>query len=135
MGPLISLCVLLFLLQFAAGALAAPATPAQAGLAPSASDASLSKETPAKLRPAYPRKAGVVMYSAEWCAYCKQARKYLRSHKIAFTEYDIDKNADARKELIRQGGKSVPFFVIGKQGFSGFSASTFEARLHEARSN
>ncbi len=39
-----------------------------------------------------------VMYSTSWCAYCKKAKKYFNRKGIQFTEYDIEKNAKAKKQ-------------------------------------
>ena len=37
-------------------------------------------------------KNNVVIYTASWCGYCRQAVAFLRSHNIPFKEYDIDRD-------------------------------------------
>ena len=44
------------------------------------------------------RTSKVVMYSTDWCGYCKKAREYFRSQKIALVEYDIEKDPRAKRE-------------------------------------
>lgn len=68
----------------------------------------------------------VVMYSTSWCGYCKKARKHFTSKNIAFTEYDIEKNARAKKEYDALNGRGVPVILVGKQRMNGFTASRFD---------
>ena len=46
----------------------------------------------------------VIMYSTTWCKYCKKARAYFDKNKIAYVEYDIEKNkkAERQKRLIQE---------------------------------
>ena len=41
----------------------------------------------------------VIMYATDWCGYCKKARRYFRKNGISFTEYDIEKDAAAKKAV------------------------------------
>lgn len=68
----------------------------------------------------------VVMYSASWCGYCAKARKYFSQNNIVFTEYDIEKNKQARKAYDALGAKGVPVILVGKKRMNGFSAAGFE---------
>ncbi|WP_078120890.1 glutaredoxin domain-containing protein [Thiosocius teredinicola] len=68
----------------------------------------------------------VVLYSASWCGYCKKAKQYFRSNNIAFTEYDIEKSAKAKREYDRLGARGVPVILVGKQRMNGFSEKGFE---------
>lgn len=78
-----------------------------------------------KKKPAWLRPKKVVMYSAEWCGVCKQAKKYFRKNKIRFTNYDVEKNQSAKKRFKKMGGKGVPVILIGKKRMNGFSAAGF----------
>lgn len=73
----------------------------------------------------------VVMYSTTWCGYCKKAKTYFKQKGIKFSEYDIEKSAQAKQEYKALGGSGVPLILIGKkQGnkkMSGFSVATFES--------
>jgi glutaredoxin len=78
---------------------------------------------PAPQRPAAKR---VVMYGASWCGYCKQARRYFASHGVAYSEYDVEKDAAAEREFKRLGGHGVPLILVGDARLSGFSEGGFE---------
>ena len=68
----------------------------------------------------------VVMYSTEWCGYCKKARNYFRNKNIAFTEYDIEKDAAAKQAYDRIGGRGVPVILVGQRRMNGFSEAGFQ---------
>jgi glutaredoxin len=70
--------------------------------------------------------AKVVMYSASWCGHCKRAKRYFRQHGIAFTEYDIEKDRQARARYARMGAAGVPVILVGKRRMNGFSEAGFE---------
>ena len=67
----------------------------------------------------------VVMYATSWCPYCQQARNYFREQGISYVEYDIEKNADARREYKAFGGRGIPVIFVGKRRMNGFSVSGF----------
>lgn len=67
----------------------------------------------------------VVMYSTDWCGYCKQARKYFKQQFISFTEYDIEKNARARAQYAKLGATGVPVILVGNKRMNGFSVKGF----------
>ncbi len=68
----------------------------------------------------------VTMYSTSWCVYCKKARKYFKANNIPFSEYDIEKNARAKRSYDALGGKGVPVIIVGKKRMNGFSIPGFE---------
>ncbi len=72
----------------------------------------------------------VVMYSTEWCKYCRKARKYFKENHIAFVEYDIEKNAKAKNRYVRMGGSGVPVILVGNRRMNGFSVEGFK-RIYE----
>jgi len=72
------------------------------------------------------RNKRVTMYSTAWCGYCKKAKKYFQAKGIPFVEYDIEKNARAKKDYDALGGKGVPVIVMGKKRMNGFSVAGFE---------
>lgn len=74
-------------------------------------------------RPAAKR---VVMYGAAWCGYCKRARRYFNAHGVAYSEYDVEKDAAARREFERLGGHGVPLILVGEARLQGFSEGGFE---------
>jgi glutaredoxin len=74
----------------------------------------------------FSNKTKVTMYSTAWCGYCKKAKKYFQAKGIPFVEYDIEKNARAKRDYDALGGKGVPVIVMGKKRMNGFSVAGFE---------
>jgi mycoredoxin len=55
----------------------------------------------------------VVLYSASWCRDCREAKRFLQSHHISFTEIDIEETPGAADEVYAHVGKrAIPQFVI-----------------------
>lgn len=73
-----------------------------------------------------PRSKQVIMYSTTWCSYCKKARNYFMQHSIAFTDYDIEHDTDAKQAYDRLGGRGVPVILVGQKRLDGFSPDSFE---------
>ena len=68
----------------------------------------------------------VIMYSTEWCAYCKKAKRYFARKGIPYTEYDIEKNREARARYRELDARGVPVILVGKKRMNGFSEKGFE---------
>lgn len=55
----------------------------------------------------------LIVYSAAWCRDCREAKRFLEKHGIAFTEIDIEATPNAADEVLRNVGKrAIPQFVI-----------------------
>ncbi|MGA8109602.1 MAG: glutaredoxin family protein [Acidobacteriaceae bacterium] len=55
----------------------------------------------------------VLVYSASWCRDCREAKRFLESHHIAYTEIDIEETPGAAAEVLAHVGKrAIPQFVI-----------------------
>ena len=55
----------------------------------------------------------LVLYSAAWCRDCREAKRFLETHNIAYTEIDIESTPGAVADLLVNVGKrSIPQFVI-----------------------
>ena len=69
------------------------------------------------------RATPVVMFSASWCAVCSRARDFFRVNGIPIRERDVDRDRQARDELLRRMEKiSVPTLLIdGEMLEPGFS--------------
>lgn len=58
--------------------------------------------------------AAVVMYSSDYCPYCRRAQQLLQNKGVAFTTLSIDGAPAVRAEMIRKAGRtSVPQIWIG----------------------
>ena len=63
----------------------------------------------------------VIMYSASWCGYCKNARELLNSKDVAFKEFDIEQSSQANSEMKALGGRGVPVLLIQGEVVKGFN--------------
>ncbi|MCM8854180.1 MAG: DUF4124 domain-containing protein [Candidatus Thiodiazotropha sp.] len=67
----------------------------------------------------------VVMYSTKWCGYCKKARRYFKSNRISFVEYDVESSAKGKRDYKKLGAGGVPIILVGKHRLNGFSEASF----------
>jgi len=81
-----------------------------------------------------PTAAGVIMYSTTWCGVCKQARQYMVSKGIPFTEVDVEKSDAGRDAYKKLNGRGVPIIMVGDKRMNGFSAGRLEQLLQASRS-
>jgi glutaredoxin len=55
----------------------------------------------------------LLVYSAEWCRDCREAKRFLARHSITYTEINIEKTPGAAEQVIAQTGKrAIPQFVL-----------------------
>jgi mycoredoxin len=53
------------------------------------------------------------VYSAVWCRDCREAKRFLDKHEIAYTEIDIETTPGAADKVLQNVGKrAIPQFVI-----------------------
>ena len=71
------------------------------------------------------RSTNVIMYSTDWCGYCKKAKKYFKANRIHFKDYDIEKSQMAYRRYKKLGKNGVPVIVVGNKVMSGFSEAGF----------
>lgn len=65
------------------------------------------------------------LFSATWCGYCRKAKGYMASHKIAFQEIDIDTESGARAYFEAGGRSGVPMLIVDGRVTRGFSESSY----------
>lgn len=88
---------------------------------------SVPDNSPTTQQKAKKKSSKVVLYSTEWCGYCKLARQYFKDNNIRFTEYDVEKNSRGKRDFKRLRGVSVPIILIGDNSrMNGFSEQRFE---------
>lgn len=63
----------------------------------------------------------VVLYSTEWCGYCKAAREFFDASGIRYIEHDIEKSSTALAEHRKLGGRGVPLVVVGDDVVKGYN--------------
>ncbi|MFC6647250.1 glutaredoxin family protein [Granulicella cerasi] len=55
----------------------------------------------------------LLVYSADWCRDCREAKRFLAIHDIPYKEIDIERTPGAADEVIAATGKrAIPQFVI-----------------------
>ncbi len=100
----------------------ASATRPAAGNGSSGSSGTLPYET-RQASTKYP----VTLYAAKACAPCDEARQWLRTRGIPFSEYSVDNNASVVQFKQRFGTTTLPVITIGRQTVTGFSANDLQS--------
>ena len=55
----------------------------------------------------------LTVYSAPWCSDCREAKRFLAKHNIAYIEINIENTPGAAEEIVKHTGKrAIPQFVI-----------------------
>lgn len=58
----------------------------------------------------------LIVYSAQWCHDCREAKRFLAKHGIPYQEINIEETPGAAEEIIaRTGKRAIPQFVIDGQ--------------------
>jgi glutaredoxin-like YruB-family protein len=77
----------------------------------------------------------VIVYSTNWCAYCKMAKQYLDSKKVKWVEKNIEEDSAAHQELMDKIGgnfRGVPVLDVYGTVIMGFDRPKIDAALAEA---
>ena len=55
----------------------------------------------------------ITIYTAFWCPDCREAKRFLQRHNIAYKEVDIETTPGAAEEVVaRTGKRAIPQLVI-----------------------
>lgn len=57
------------------------------------------------------------VFSAPWCAACKQVKQFLKQQNIPFEEKDIDADKDAYDTLARLELRSIPVVYLDDNNY------------------
>lgn len=74
----------------------------------------------------------VIIYSTNWCAYCKMAKQYLTGKEVPIDEKNIEEDPEAHKELMDKIGgnfRGVPVIDIAGTIVLGFDRAKIDAAL------
>ena len=77
-------------------------------------------------------KTPVIIYSTNWCAYCKMARQYLASLNVPVVEKNIEEDQAAHQELMDKIGgnfRGVPVIDINGDIILGFDRAKIDDSL------
>jgi len=63
----------------------------------------------------------IILYTKDYCPYCKQAKALLKSKGVTFTEYEVADNPERFAEMVERsnGGRTVPQIFIGDTHIGG----------------
>ena len=64
----------------------------------------------------------ITIYSTPSCHFCHLAKDFFKANGIAYTEYDVAKDLEKRKEMINKSGQmGVPVITIDENIVVGFN--------------
>ena len=69
----------------------------------------------------------VEIYTSDTCIQCIKAKEYLKNRNVEFKEYNISKDLEAKRELIRMGYMSIPVLLIDGEHVLGFDLNRIES--------
>jgi len=79
----------------------------------------------------------VTIYGTSWCGACRAARQYLTQRRIPFADKDVERDADAARELAEKASKMgiptdrVPVIEVRGRLLQGFDRARIDALLGE----
>lgn len=74
----------------------------------------------------------VIVYSTNWCGYCKMAKQYLNDKAVSYTDKNIEEDKDAYNELMKKiDGNFMGVPVIDIKGciILGFDKAKIDKKL------
>jgi mycoredoxin len=71
----------------------------------------------------------VVLYATDWCGYCRKTREFFKENNIAYTEYDIEKSAEAKSNYDQLNGRGIPVVVINGKVIDGYNPGLMKKLL------
>jgi len=75
----------------------------------------------------------VILYSAPWCGYCKQAEHMLEDMGVHLIEFDIEKDRSRGKEMHDKGGRGVPFIDVEGTYIGGYAPERIKQVVEDRR--
>ena len=73
----------------------------------------------------------VEIYTSDTCIQCIKAKEYLKNRNIEFKEYNISKDLEAKRELIKMGYMSIPVILIDGEHVLVFDLNRIESLLEK----
>jgi len=62
----------------------------------------------------------IIIYSTETRPHCQSVKSYLDSKGFTYEEKDVQKDKEARQELLGKGYRGVPVLIINGEEIVGF---------------
>lgn len=74
----------------------------------------------------------VLIYGADWCAFCHTAMQYLDKLGVKYTEKNVEEDPANGEEAIKKSGQmGIPVIDIDGTIIVGFDRHKIDAALHE----
>ena len=74
----------------------------------------------------------IIIYTTEWCPYCKALRNMLEKYQIPYTEYDTEKSIHGMLGFLVLGARGVPVVVAGENIIYGYDGIEITDALADA---
>ena len=72
----------------------------------------------------------VLVFSTSTCSWCRRAKRYLKERGVPFKEINVERDADAAREIVRKTGQTgVPVIKIGWRWIVGFDKEQIDREL------
>ena len=88
-------------------------------------------ESPQTRRVAAASAARPILYSADWCGWCRKARQYLDGMGIHYDLRDIDLPENLDELLAKTGQRGIPVLDVGGRLVTGFSPERYEQLIRQ----
>lgn len=72
----------------------------------------------------------VIIYSADWCAFCHAAKEYLDTKGVEYTERNVEENQDFAREAVDKSNQmGIPVLDIDGTIIVGFDRPKIDTAL------
>lgn len=76
--------------------------------------------------------AKVIVYGAEWCAFCHTAMHYFDQIGVKYVYKNVDLDQEALRETVTKSGQTaIPVLDIDGEIIVGFNKPAIDAALHK----
>lgn len=73
----------------------------------------------------------VIVYSADWCAFCHAAKEYFTKNNVKFEERNVEEDPKFMHESIEKSGQmGIPVIDINGEIIVGFDRPRIDAALN-----
>jgi glutaredoxin len=74
----------------------------------------------------------IVLYSADWCGWCKKAQRHLDAAGVDYELRDIDIPENLDDLVAKTGQKGIPVLEVGGKVVTGFSPGQYDQLIRDA---
>ncbi|HNX96598.1 MAG TPA: glutaredoxin domain-containing protein [Candidatus Aminicenantes bacterium] len=72
----------------------------------------------------------VIVFTTSACSWCRAVKDHLKKNGVRFREIDVERDADAAREMVRRTGQQgVPVVLIGGRPIVGFKKDEIDRLL------